>query len=416
MPSYPTGPETGAIYTLTNSAGYSAVFNSDDSTTTGQLNYTYSSTTSVGPASGTFRLNNATHASATSMYLSETDAGSTDRSAALTAATATVGTGTTVTIRSYDDPALVYRTYTVTAASDSGNYRTLTVSYLTGAGTLDNSDRCFVTISIAGNYVGSLAGDDAVTGLDSPEVRESFSDISEGDGAIHGNFYHGRRPITLSGQILADSTAARNERLTRLQRATNSLQADGTLTWTPSGSISQFCYVRKQQPTRIAGAGTVKNFFVALVAADPRIYSSTLNTLTAQAHSSNIAVENEGSYAAPFEALKIIRPTTASSYVTGFRVRVGGASGAIVIEMNLGFNWGPSPATASPDYYLINTRTRSVESYVGSTATNRYNLVDFVDSTWTDLSPGSQNVYLEQIGSSGSPNLTFDISWRDVWM
>lgn len=265
------------------------------------------------------------------------------------------------------------------------------------------------------DYVGGLAGDDAITGLDSPEVREAFSDLAEADGAIHGNFYHGRRPITLSGQILGSTNSERNGRLTKLQRATNSLQGDGTLTWTPSGSIEQFCYVRKQQPTRIAGAGTLKSFFVALVAADPRIYSTTLNSVTAQAHSTNISVENKGSYDAPFESIKVIKPTTAATYVTGFRVRVGGSTGAITVEMNLGFNWGPG-GTNSPDYYLINTRTRSVQSYVGSTATNRYNLVNFTSSTWTELSPGTQNVYLERVGASGSANLTCDLSWRDVWM
>ncbi len=412
MPSYPTGPETGAIYTLTNSAGYSAVFNSDDSTTTGQLKYNYSTTTTAGAASGTFRLNNATHSSATSMYLSETDASSVDRSAALTAATATVGTGTTVTIRSYKNPALVYRTYTITAASDSGTYRTFTVTYLTGAGTLDADERCFVTVAIAGNYVGALAGDDAVTGLDSPEVRESFSDISEGDGAIHGNFYHGRRPITLSGQIVADSTEARNERLTRLQRATNSLQADGTLTWTPTGGISQFCYVRKQQPTRIAGAGTIKNFFVALVAADPRIYATTATSYSGIAIGGTQVAENRGSYAAPFDSITISRPT--GSTVNTITVTVGGVT---VVKLG-GTGTGGTPAAlgwtsaSAITNYVINTRTRSVVT-TGS-VTDAYNTVDFTASNWTDLSPGNNNVSFSVTG--GGTGSTMAISYRDVWM
>src|SRR5687767_13381883 len=59
--------------------------------------------------------------------------------------------------------------------------------------------------SADGNWVGDTT---EVTGLDSPDVRESADDIVEGDGGVHGNFYYGRRPITLSGNIKGHTTLA----------------------------------------------------------------------------------------------------------------------------------------------------------------------------------------------------------------
>jgi hypothetical protein len=262
------------------------------------------------------------------------------------------------------------------------------------------------------NYVGGLAGDDAITGLDSPEVRESFADLAEADGAIHGSFFHGRRPITISGQVIGSTNDERNERLTRLQRATNSLTADGTLTWTPSGSISQFCYVRKQQPTRIAGAGTLKSFFIALVAADPRIYATTATTYSGIAIGGTQVAENRGSYAAPFDSITISRPT--GSAVNTITVTVGGVT---VVKLG-GTGTGGTPAAlgwtsgSAITSYVINTRTRSVVT-TGS-VTNAYSAVDFTASNWTDLSPGNNNVSFTVTG--GGTGSTMAISYRDVWM
>jgi hypothetical protein len=48
------------------------------------------------------------------------------------------------------------------------------------------------------DYVGMLTN---ISGLDSPDVREAADDLIGDDGGVHGNFYYGRRPIVLEGQI-----------------------------------------------------------------------------------------------------------------------------------------------------------------------------------------------------------------------
>jgi hypothetical protein len=127
------------------------------------------------------------------------------------------------------------------------------------------------------NYVGVLS---EITGLDSPDVRESADDLVEMDGGIHGDFFYGRRPIVLNGVILNPSSAsARNARMDLLSRASDAMRGDAVLTWQPSGSVPQYVRVRRQQPLRVTG-GWQKQFQLPLVAADPRIYSLSLNTST----------------------------------------------------------------------------------------------------------------------------------------
>jgi hypothetical protein len=127
------------------------------------------------------------------------------------------------------------------------------------------------------NYVGMLT---EVTGLDSPDVRESADDLVQMDGGIHGDFFYGRRPITLTGIILNPGTPdIRNARINRLSQASDAMRGDALLTWTPTGGVAQQVAVRRQQPLRVNGAWQ-KQFQLALVAADPRIYGSALSTST----------------------------------------------------------------------------------------------------------------------------------------
>lgn len=82
------------------------------------------------------------------------------------------------------------------------------------------------------SYVGMLSD---VSGLDSPEVRESAEDLVQADGGTHGYFWFGRRPITLTAQVFGHGTInERNIRVDRANRACTALRADSTLSWKPS--------------------------------------------------------------------------------------------------------------------------------------------------------------------------------------
>lgn len=88
------------------------------------------------------------------------------------------------------------------------------------------------------NYVGMLT---EVTGLDSADVRESAQDIVEGDGGVHGNFYFGRRPITMTARIFGhDSVAERTRRIDLARRATLAMRGDALLSWKPATRRENF--------------------------------------------------------------------------------------------------------------------------------------------------------------------------------
>ena len=88
------------------------------------------------------------------------------------------------------------------------------------------------------NYVGMLS---EITGLDSPEVRESAEDLVEGDGGVHGSFYFGRRPITMTCRVFGHATLAeRALRIDRARRATLAMRADSVLAWKPTTRRENF--------------------------------------------------------------------------------------------------------------------------------------------------------------------------------
>lgn len=141
------------------------------------------------------------------------------------------------------------------------------------------------------------------TGLDSAEIREDAQDSTENDGGVHGNFFYGRRPIVLQGTINSSSATDRNNKVAKLKTASNAMRANARLQWKPQGAVNEvFTEVRRQQPLRVS-KGYVKDFFLALVAADARVYSvneviasSTFQRLTTAALSPT-TVTNTGAIA-----------------------------------------------------------------------------------------------------------------------
>src|SRR3954468_16656107 len=70
------------------------------------------------------------------------------------------------------------------------------------------------------DYVGWLTN---ISGLDSPDLRESADDLIGDDGGVHGLFFHGRRPLVLEGMIDNKPGAQHSEVVTTGLLYTNSL-------------------------------------------------------------------------------------------------------------------------------------------------------------------------------------------------
>ena len=250
------------------------------------------------------------------------------------------------------------------------------------------------------DYVGMLTN---ITGMDSPEVRESAEDLVEEDGGQHGDFFYGRRPIVVEGMVdnrplgpLAgmSETVVRNNRMTRLQRATNALRSDATMRWLPDGGNEQMVLVRRQQPLRISG-GWNKSFQLALVSADYRIVSAALHeTQFAPSASVLQSLRNVGT-TSTLPVLTVFGPATNPTFYNF------SAGGALVLNY----------ALAAGHFITLDfaEKTATLDG-----VTNIYSAVDFVNSQWWPMVPGDNSIRWNATGTTGSSSLR--VNWRDAWV
>lgn len=236
-----------------------------------------------------------------------------------------------------------------------------------------------------GNYCGILSD---VTGLDSADVRESADVLVQTDGGWHGNFWYGRRPITISGVCVSPVDAAdRAVKLDKIRRATNAMRVDATLTWlnNAAGSVQMQTTVRRQQPVRFTG-GWNKNFQIMLVSQFAPLFSSALHVVTGSPQT----VENQGDY----PSAPIIRITGASTNPVVTNTTTG-----LVVKFTAGF-------TVAVGHYVdidILNHTLTLDG-----TTNIDGNLDFVLSTWPALIKG-MNTYTLTGGG------TLQLTYRDTW-
>lgn len=120
------------------------------------------------------------------------------------------------------------------------------------------------------DFCGYLDGEEAITGIDSPELRDSYTDFADTDGGMAGSSFYTRRALVLNGKVIPASATDRNEKIGKLMAATDARFADGTITWTPTGGEPVYLNFRRQLPFRAKG-GFNKDWQVGLVCAEPRI-------------------------------------------------------------------------------------------------------------------------------------------------
>jgi hypothetical protein len=255
---------------------------------------------------------------------------------------------------------------------------------------------------------------EAVTGFDSPNVRQNIADLPETDGAIAGDFFFGSRPVTFSGKVISSSAAQRNTVVAQMQRALRALRSDLTIRTQSQGLPAMRAYARLDN-FRVTG-GFVKDFSIGLVCADPRFYSEVLNTVT----------------------LTAAGPVSGAAFPWVFPVSFGGGTGGIASGSvpNAG-NIDTAPVlritgpVANP--YVVNTTTGAslyldgvglaAGEYVDIDVANRtvtsngglnwYARVRFPASTWLTLAPGAN--FLQLWASSSSAGVSLIATYRDAW-
>jgi hypothetical protein len=264
------------------------------------------------------------------------------------------------------------------------------------------------------NYIGMLTD---LSGMDSPEVRENADDLVQMDGGIHGDFFYGRRPITMSGILLNPADASdRNARINKLSAASDAMRGDAVLDWTPSGGVHQFIRVRRQQPLRVSGTWQ-KEFQVALVAADPRIYSFALNSLTvpAAAATTDFGRAFDSGYDIDYgpaavngQALVTNAGTTLSYPILTI---TGPGSNPSISNLTTGGRVSLLYTLGVGETLVVDTLNRTV--MLGGVS-SRYGAIDFLNTTWWGLAPGVNDVRLAFSSFSNGASLRVD--WRDAWL
>lgn len=278
----------------------------------------------------------------------------------------------------------------------------------------DGSEAVF-NDSTSPNYAGVLIPEEC-SGLDSAEVRENLTDRTEQDGSIQGDQFYGKRPIVLTGEIPATSAIERNEMLARLKRASNAMRKDAALMWQPSGGENQFVKCRRQQPLRVTG-NWLKKFQLSLVAADPRLYSTTLYTGTIEPAP---ASESGRSYEKAFDYEYGAATPSGTLFINN---QGDGESPPIIRIYGPGINPVVYNITTGQQVNLTYT-LNTVEEYLEldffartiklNGESNRYSALNFASSDWWLLQPDINEV---RIGySSFSAGAKMEVFYRDAWI
>lgn len=248
------------------------------------------------------------------------------------------------------------------------------------------------------DHVGFLT--EPPSGLDSPEVRESSDLIVEGDGGVHGNFYFGRRPWTLTGII--DPVARQgdefdipmpalvNRRVTKLMRATRALRGDCVLGWTPQGGVPVELAGRRQG-LRVSDR-LPKAFQFSAVSSERRIQSSIVHSIAAPG-ADEIVARNDGNTVTPWTATLLGAWTDPIlTAATGEQIRLTENGGI---------------ATVGGDVIVIEGRAKTIEH----NGVSIYSRLAFPASRWFELVPGDNPLNV----SGGGVGASWRVDWRDSW-
>jgi len=199
-------------------------------------------------------------------------------------------------------------------------------------------------------------------------------------------------------QVTLDANVVRNKRMTALQRVTNAMRKDLQMRWAPEGGIEQVLYLRRQQPLRISG-GFNKSFQAALVAADPRIYGSTINEVRMNPATVTVAT-NKGTIRTQPVAT-IYGPTTGTMNTMEIHNHTTGEYLVFAPAYSLGV--GQS--------IVVDFANKTVTRETG---TNIYDQIVFASSSWWQVEPGDNTIEFHASGTTTNANMV--LRWQDAWV
>ena len=263
------------------------------------------------------------------------------------------------------------------------------------------------SVTLAGpsyfNSTGTVFLVEETTGFDSPNMRQSVSDLPEMDGAVAGNFFFSSRPITIKGRIITSTAANRNAQVVALQRALRGLRDDVTIK-SQSAGLPAMQITARLDNVRITG-GWIKDFIISLICPSPIIYSQTLNV---QSGAGSVATSGvpwpivwDANWGGGSGATVTVSVTNAGTFDSYPLVKVTGPIDNpwvrnTTTDQSLYLD---NLSLASGEYVLLDMSARTVTKNDG---TNLYGKMRFPGSDWLRLPAGSSAVELRSGGSNST--------------
>lgn len=269
------------------------------------------------------------------------------------------------------------------------------------------------------DFCGYLDAETGIQGLlDTGAVRGSMEDLVEGDGGIAVDTYLARRTGTLEGILWPDpDPSSVNSRESRLKRATRALRGTdwAYLRWTQDGrGVQTQLPVRRQEK-------------VAITARRPKRFQVSLETpnafVEAAAESSQVIVPGnlggETGFSSPLTSpLTSVYNVAGSVYVTNVgdapawpRFRIDGpVTNPRIRNETTGQELRLTYTLIAGEYLIVDTKDATIK--LAGTA-DRYSAYDFVNSTWWQLQPRSNDIRFLPFAYSSGAQLT--VLWRHTW-
>lgn len=277
------------------------------------------------------------------------------------------------------------------------------------------------TVTIGGITLGAVdaAGiawtldSDGFQGWDSADVRTQYSDRQADHGSWAGPTYLAARVITLAGKVIAPDLASLDGALDRLGAAAS--LTDTLLT--VAETVPRQCVVRRSgRPLMRHETDRIASYSLLLTAADPRRYSTTL-----QSQSTGLPVSSGGL------TLPITMPLTITAGVTSGTITLTNAgtiatrpvftiAGPVVSPVILvqypdstvkQLAYGDTLVTG--DSLVIDTDAHTV-TLNGTVSRRRY-----LSGTWPEIPPGA-TVTVQWVASAPSPTALLTGTCRSAWM
>jgi len=256
-----------------------------------------------------------------------------------------------------------------------------------------------------------------------PAPRDVVRPRSQADGVVDDSKFLSERLITLEGEIWNSTGGAALSDLSTVSEAfTSSLLSPAKLTVTYENGTTRFCYVKLSGSVDVSveGASRLVQYQVQLRAADPRWYSTTLNTVTLSRSTSGTTwtastssgTTNAGTAPSPLTVavtapsgnsltvseIYVTVPSTYSSLVPDSYTGSGSARFSIV-----GTSSGFTVAAGATRTFYSATRTASSLAEISS------------QTEWPMIYPGSTTMGIAS-SSSNVNGASCVFTWYDAYM